>query len=451
MVECPAVAMGLNVLPHVDLRSRPFSRFRALATAPLRSRYKAFVLEHSWRELVVHTKPGPTLRQHRSANLDVVRGCAALGMFYVSAIAYGLPHAAFFNLQSPGTNTWFDWIVAFVGELLFDQKAMVLMALVYGACIVHFARSDETERDGIQSGGTGIDGAEGKWETKAGRRWSALRRALIVFALGVPVGMHGLLWEGTPLFFFGFFTPILLLLRKRSVRLLTIIGTLGVLFAAQFALDFRPRTPEEEAGLGQYWFTGEHGSNDIAGGYVSLTTLCLFMAVLILGVAIGRLGWFIDDRPEVAARMTRYGLGIGLPLTLATMVWRASGNYEPSVAIVAETPNTVATVPMALGYVGLISRWRTSGALPWLVERIGAVGQMALTNTAAQTLFGIFVLRDYGFGRGYFSRGGLVVVVVLVWAVQLVGSKRWLERFHHGPLEWVLRLVTYRRMLPLKR
>lgn len=372
---------------------------------------------------------GPTLPRDRPAAIDVLRGMAVLGMFWVSAVAYGLPHAAFFNLKSPGTNGSTDWGIAIIGEVLVDQKAVALMALLFGANVSHFA--DRVRANGSTS------------------RWFVLRRALVLFGLGVPVGMHGLLWEGTPLFFFALCTPLLLLLQKRSVRLLVGLGSFWILFSAVLALDLHPETSEEEAGLGQYWVTGAHDLSDLAGTFMFLGTVTLLLGALTIGLALGRVGLLHSDpnAPSVG-RMARWGVAVGLPLAIASTVWRALGGYEPDVAIIAEAPNTLSAVPLALGYTGLIMRWVASGALPWLIDRVRAVGHMALTNTALQTAFGIFVLRDYGFGRGNFSRTGLVFVVFVVWAIQLAWSKVWLQRFGYGPLEWVVRFVTYRHRPP---
>lgn len=374
---------------------------------------------------------GPTVGDGRIVNLDVLRGVATLGTFFMSAVAYGLPHAAFFNLKSPDTNRWFDWAVGAVGEIFFDQKVVALLALLYGAGVVRAClRIDEL-------GGS--------------VRWLILRRSLVLFLLGMPVGMHGLLWEGTTLWFFGFFTPLLALLRRRRIRTLVAIGSTGIVLSALAAFEFQPETSNEAEELGQYWVTGSHGGSDLVGAFVVFGTFFLLLGTMILGLAVGRAGLLdADPNGPAVARMVRYGLGVGVLLAAGTLVWRIAGDFEPSVAIVAEFPNTLAAAPVALGYVGLVTRWRASGSLSWLADRTRAVGQMALTNSVGQTLFGIFVLRDYGFGRGTFSRAELLVVVVAVWTLQLVVSKPWLDRFEHGPLEWGVRCVTYRRRLPLR-
>jgi uncharacterized protein len=42
-------------------------------------------------------------------------------------------------------------------------------------------------------------------------------------------------------------------------------------------------------------------------------------------------------------------------------------------------------------------------------------------------------------------------VVLAAWALMLLWSKPWLERFRYGPLEWAWRSLTYWRVEPLRR
>jgi len=41
--------------------------------------------------------------------------------------------------------------------------------------------------------------------------------------------------------------------------------------------------------------------------------------------------------------------------------------------------------------------------------------------------------------------------VVLAWALMLLWSKPWLDRYRYGPLEWLWRCLTYGRRFPLRR
>ena len=54
-------------------------------------------------------------------------------------------------------------------------------------------------------------------------------------------------------------------------------------------------------------------------------------------------------------------------------------------------------------------------------------------------------LRHAGPGRSW------LLVVVAAWAIMLLWSKPWLERFRYGPLEWAWRSLTNWRVEPLRR
>jgi uncharacterized protein len=92
------------------------------------------------------------------------------------------------------------------------------------------------------------------------------------------------------------------------------------------------------------------------------------------------------------------------------------------------------------------TRWRS------LFSPIAAVGQMALTNYILQSL--ISTLLFYSYGLGLSSKASPLQVVgltVLIYALQIPFSNLWMRHFHYGPLEWLWRSLTYRRLQPFCR
>ena len=75
---------------------------------------------------------------------------------------------------------------------------------------------------------------------------------------------------------------------------------------------------------------------------------------------------------------------------------------------------------------------------------------MALTNYLSQTVLGMLALTilldDASIGRT-----GILIFVLVVWALQLWWSRIWLDRFRFGPAEWLWRVATYRRGQALRR
>ena len=372
----------------------------------------------------------PIPESERRDYLDLARGVALLGTFYLAAIARGFPHAAFFNLRSPDNNNALDWGVAYLGELFLDHKAIALLSLLYGAGVLRFAQR--------------LNAADQR------ARWPGLRRAIVLLLIGVPVGMHGLIWEGIPLWFFGLFTPALLFLRRRGDRVLIALTTLAIVLAMLSAVDAQGLYNSVGTELGQYWVTGAYGSGDEAGSHVFFGTVFLLMGSMTLGLLADRRGYF-DPTPEQAKRFVRFGLGVGVPLAIASMVWRELGDYGDDVAIIGEAPNIAAALPMAFAYIGLLSMLRRQGTAGRVRRSVQDFGRLALSNSIIQTVLGLVVLRDGLFDRATFSRSELAGLFIVVAAAQLAGSSMWLRRFQFGPAEWLVRSITYRQRLPMRR
>ena len=74
---------------------------------------------------------------------------------------------------------------------------------------------------------------------------------------------------------------------------------------------------------------------------------------------------------------------------------------------------------------------------------------MALSNYIAQTL--ICTLLIALTPSPWHTRSTLWVAIVVIWMTQLYGSSFWLRRHRFGPLEWLWRSATYRRVEALRR
>ena len=52
---------------------------------------------------------------------------------------------------------------------------------------------------------------------------------------------------------------------------------------------------------------------------------------------------------------------------------------------------------------------------------------------------------------GSVERVQLLGVVLIIWMIQVALSVLWLRYFRFGPIEWVWRVLTYRRREPLRK
>ncbi len=102
-----------------------------------------------------------------------------------------------------------------------------------------------------------------------------------------------------------------------------------------------------------------------------------------------------------------------------------------------------------VGYAALVILALSPGG--WLTERIAAVGQAAFTNYLGTSI--IVTAIFYGWGLGQFAqwnRAAIYIVPPLVWAVMLLWSKPWLERFRFGPFEWLWRSLARFKLQPMR-
>jgi len=365
--------------------------------------------------------------EERVAILDSLRGTAVLGILIMNAVSYGLPPAAYFNLSAGGSRSWLDWVSGAVGEVLVDQKIMGLFSMLFGAGIALFA-----------------DRAVGRTEHPL--RLSLWRNTLLLI---IGVG-HSLIWEGDVLIVYALCAPLVIWLRNVRPRRLIVSGTCLMMSPVILAVLVMPRVPADGEGLGEFWLTDGSAMSDAVGAFLLSDFFARALGMMLIGIALFRLGILRGARSaEWYRRLAMWGLGIGLPIAIAGLVTQIAFDFAPRIAVIGEAPITIATIPITIGYLALITLW-DQRSRTGLHERVRAVGRMALTNYLTQTLLGVFALRAIT-KPDALSRTGVTAFVLVVWTMQLTWSKPWLDRFRYGPAEWLWRCATYRRRERLRR
>lgn len=178
----------------------------------------------------------------------------------------------------------------------------------------------------------------------------------------------------------------------------------------------------------------------------------------LFGIWMWRAG-LVRDLNEHAPRLRRYWpwlLGIGLA---ANAVYAGLTNFTDT-DVMAPAGRTVllwaaasAGIPaLALFYMSAVAllfrrpRWRR------LLEPFAAVGRAALTNYLVQSVAGVWLLHELGWGR--FGQTGPAVnlaLAAIIYAAQAAVSVAWLRRFRFGPMEWLWRSATYGRWQPMTK
>lgn len=403
----------------------------------------------------------------RHITLDALRGFAVMGILAMNIIAFALPEWAYVAPGTYGGDSAADkasWLVSFI---FIDGKMRGLFSLLFGASMALI-----------------IERAEAKGENPAKVHYSRMIW-LLVFGLA-----HYLfIWWGDILFLYAVIGCIAYLFRKweaqRLIKWALIIYGLGfLLYALQFGgmqfLQFMATQPgADPAMVKQYQeiinspdfsldasaeiaaYTGSYA--DIVarrwGDVWHLLVLVLqsfaeTLPLMILGMAMKKNGFLTGEwHRSDYARWARKMLIPGLLISTGLGLWVASTGFD----LITTLANFLAwsLIPrllMTIGYAALLIMAIQSAAGSAFMRRVAAAGRAAFTNYLGTSILMSTIF--YGYGLGLYNqvgRASLWLFVLGAWALMLLWSKPWLERFHYGPFEWLWRSLARGKLQPLKK
>lgn len=409
----------------------------------------------------------PAGAAQRIASLDFIRGFAVLGILAANIIAFGQPWSAYawpdgFLTSHNEASDWL-WVAQFV---LIDGKMRGLFTLLFGAGMALFM--------------------EKAWER--GATLSLMARRL-VFLLLFGLVHFFLIWRGDILVLYsvaGFAGMAFLRLTVGRLLTLGLIGyVVGALFymvaigSAYFITETELGQAEgmEEAGgsiargkqdtladdavevpimtQGSYADFVAHNFSAHAVDPFNAIFIMVFETVplMLIGMAFYRFGWFGPIGATGQRKLWGWGMllaGAGLSLLMALWVKNAGFTYWGTMSAMMAF-SAMPRLPMVLGLAVLLALYG-NGATGWLVERLSAAGRAAFTNYLGTSVLMMLIFHPWAGGLwGELTRPELYLVVALGWAVMLVWSRPWLEKYRYGPLEWLWRCLTYGKRFPLKR
>jgi len=199
-------------------------------------------------------------------------------------------------------------------------------------------------------------------------------------------------------------------------------------------------------------------SGDIGGGIIGLSILIdLFsrsFGMMLIGMACFSWGVFSNALTKsFYKKLMIYGLGIGLPLSMIGLFFNYSFDWDwKYIQFLGRSPNSIATPLIAFGYIGIIMLWIRKGIFRNLQEKLRTIGKTALTAYLIQTVIATFIFYGIGLGLfGYVNRAYQLAIMFLIWFVLLILCPRWLSKYQFGPVEWIWRMLTHIKLIPLLR
>lgn len=400
----------------------------------------------------------PINSSERIKSLDILRGFAILGILIMNIQSFAMPGAAYMNPTAygdlEGINKWV-WIVS---HLFADQKFMTIFSILFGAGILLVTQ---------------------KVETKHGSS-AALHYKRTFWLLVIGIIHAHIIWYGDILVPYAICALFVYFFRKKRPLSLFIVGMVFIsihtliywLFGA--SLEYMPK--EALASIKDSWIPNQNEINS----EIEAVTGPLFMQIkhnsasalfmetfvfpilflwragglMLIGMALYK--WKILQ----ALKSKKFYLRglliswlIGFPIVIYGMVknFDANWSFEYSMFFGSQY-NYYGSLFVSFGYICimmLISQFKVGMNVK---KRMAAIGQMALTNYITQSVICVFIFYGIGFGLfGQIDRSIQLLITLLIWIIQYVWSKAWLDRFQFGPLEWLWRSLTYGKIQPMQR
>ncbi len=430
----------------------------------------------------------PVMPTERISSVDLLRGFSLMGILIMNITDFALPG---WNYTYPLTTvkpvfTGPHWhantVLWFLRWILAEGKMRALFSMLFGAGVILL-----TERAAERGAGV-----------RAADIYTRRNMWLVLFGM-----LHCyLIWNGDILYFYGtaaliFLFPfrnlkpkpllwtalVVLLLNTAVVQVGQTLGTQMAMKNAQkanAALAQHKVLTEDQIGALKSWKDAQnrwrpdtkklyknieahqHGwlsqgadaadafQGETLGAYAGFGD---WFGLMLIGMALYRMGFFSLKCSTRTYTLTAViGLGIAWPLT-AWGCWHAwKGGFDIfDTAHVLQYPYDLTRVAGALGNAAVLLLMVRAGLFKWVLAKIAAVGQMALSNYILTSLVmkTVFVWGPWHW-YGYVEYYKLYYAVAAMWAVNLIFSTLWLKFFRFGPIEWCWRSLTYWKRQPMR-
>lgn len=384
--------------------------------------------------------------------MDVFRGFSIFGIFAVNIV---IMNSTFLN-QDEFAKQWtsnIDLVSERILQLFFYTKFFPIFSLLFGL---------------------GISMQAIKLFDKNKFSFSFFaRRMFVLFIFGI---FHIVfLWSGDVLNFYAVLGLFTVFMMKRSNKIILVLAAVLLLFPFYdqvFGYFFNLINFQPETFLSGY--TGETVNQIIINGtYVEGMKLRLLEYVSNIPMV---LGFFAP----IATSMFLLGLYLGKNKIHESLEVFIQQIKKPMLLIAVLTnsyrlvflfllPNfeiysaenfrdiffklmILSDITMGLFYLWAIGWLWYNTKLKNLLSVLQYVGKMALTNYILQSFIGLFLFSSVGF-RLYETMSPTVTLLTAftVFLFQIVFSKIWLAYYRFGPLEWVWRCFTYKKLLPNRK
>lgn len=428
------------------------------------------------------TNLGPVTGAERINSLDVLRGVALLGILLMNITGFGLDFWAYVDPTVQGGSDGYNLYVWVMNNMFFEGTMRAMFSMLFGVGMVLM-----TSRM-INKGG-GLEVADIYY-----------RRTIWLLIFGI---IHGylILWTGDILYAYGLFGLFLFPFRNTSPRKLIIsAGVLTLIGIGLASYDYNHKMksleqfklahtyenetdiPEDIKKGKEAWEalvtemkpdqkTIQENTESMHKGYFDLVLFLApinrfmqstfnydynpwdILAMMLLGIALFKLRVITAELTYTSYLiMMVTGYVIGLSVNYYETMLILNDNFSVESFYKAGITYSIGRIAVSFGHIGLVMIFCKLNIIGFLKSSLAAVGRMALTNYIMHSVICAFIFTGIGFAMfGKMQRYELYYVVISIWIFQLIASPIWLKYFRFGPLEWMWRSLTYKKIQTFKR
>ncbi|GAA2213422.1 DUF418 domain-containing protein [Nonomuraea monospora] len=385
-------------------------------------------------------KPDVRLAAARIASVDALRGFSLLGILVVN-IAFLASGYRMAGMAEPAFDSSLDWGVRWFVTLFLENKFYLLFSFLFGYSFT--LQVDSARRQGRpfvpmflrRLGGLFLLG---------------LAHAVLLFPGDIlttyaAVGLALLIFRGVRPKTAVALAIVLTLLLAFAFALLALLATMGLDLSGRVADGSAQAAASNSALGGVFWqIVSEH----LRKLSLIIVARVFFqgpavLAACLIGLAVGKLGVLRDVSAHTGTlrrlQWVGFTVGLGGALFYTTAAWNGSVHK-----FWGEAVDLVTAPLLAAAYAATFLR--VLPHVPRLARALAAPGRMALSNYLAQSLICSLIFTGYGLALvDRVSPPLEVVIAVGIFALQVVYSRWYLKGHRYGPVEWLLRFLTYWR------
>jgi len=396
----------------------------------------------------------PVAKKNRIEILDVIRGFAIFGIIIANIQSWSgykfIPFEQLQNLNYYDLNAMLKYLFMF----FIDTKFYTLFSILFGVGFYlqfHKFRAEQTEF------------------LKTYRR-----RLLWLMLFGA---IHGFFWSGDILFIYGGVGLVFVLFRNLEHNNLLILSIVlyyswlvyDLIIALYFPeyMNIKPLayktypdiSPEEITAVftsGSFFEVLQMNWHNVYWRYFDVIPsgrLTKVLALFLLGYYLMSISYFTKYASSIKLLLFYGAFGLSLTYISYEIGGSMSSFSHDLTNVLYKAVAATGQIFLSLFYVSVLTILDKIHFFNRVFHHSFVyVGRMSFTNYLMHTVFGYLIF--YPFFAGFFGTMGILEITILgviLYGVQIVLSTIWQKYFTFGPLEWLWRCLTYKKLFKIRR